>query len=156
MQRSPNRTRNRSQKLVLWKSGKAMVAAIFYSSTISGWLVPKRNVQIHPKGKEEALSQKEKRAPFLKAAGHPTVTISSRSHCSSKTSKFSKSIKPTCVKLTQNIKPTGIFLLEFMLEVCRNGLKWGSTRDGGGRRRSLKKRTPSWQGRKEGWDPFYF
>lgn len=98
----------------------------FILPTKFGGLAPKWNFQIHPKGKEKALSQKEDQAPFLKTAYSdavvPQIPVSMRSRCSSKISNFSKSVKSACVKLTHTIKPTGFFLWEFILKVCRNAL----------------------------------
>lgn len=72
--------------------------------TTFGWLAPKQNFQIHPKGKEKALGRKEQQAPFLKMAYSDTgilqIPVSLRSYCFSKISNFSKSIKPACVKHT--------------------------------------------------------
>lgn len=90
--------------------------------SLDGWL-QKWNFQIHPKGKEKALSQKEEQAPFLKTAYSDTVIPqipgSMRSHCSSKISNFSKSVKSACVKLT-HYKTNWLF---FPLRVYTGGLQ---------------------------------
>lgn len=112
------------------------------------WLAPKWNFQTHPKGKEKALS-KRKSKPLANKHSllrhcHPTDSSLVRAPAP-QMSSFSKSIKPACVKLTQNIKPTGFFLLEIRVKVCGDGLfqqelQWGSISDLR-RRRDLKKHT---------------
>lgn len=115
------------------------------------------------KERKEPWAKRKREPPFLKTAysdtGIPQIPASSRSLCSSKISKFSKSIKLACAKLAQNIKPTGFFLLEFIPKVCRNaqfqpGLKWDSISDLG--RRDLKKCTPADRGGKRAGIHFIF
>lgn len=75
------------------------------------WLAPKGNFR-SPRRKGKSPEPKGRKSPFLKTACSDTGIL-----CSSKIFKFSKSIKPACVELAQNIKPTGFFLLEIILKV---------------------------------------
>lgn len=98
-----------------------MVEAIFHSSTVTvfGWLVPRINFQIHPKGKEKALSQKRKPPTGGLNIAYsdtviPQIPVSSKSHWSSKIASVSKSIKPACVKTntkykTKWLSPSGVY-----------------------------------------------
>lgn len=93
-----------------------MVEAIFHSSTVTvfGWLVPRINFQIHPKGKEKALSQKRKPPTGGLNIAYsdtviPQIPVSSKSHWSSKIASVSKSIKPACVKTNTKYKTKWLF-----------------------------------------------
>lgn len=152
MQRDSSRARKKHQKLVLWKSGTALVAAIFHSSAVFGWLAPKINFSDPPKRKGKSPESK-RRAPILKIAysdtAIPQIPVLLRSHWSFKISNFSKSIKPACVKTNTKHKTNWLFPPRVYIECLQKCLASRKERD-------LTKCTPCWQRREEGWNPLCF